>query len=196
MSGQAVHGWPEVRLPGSVVTMGVFDGFHRGHVALVDAARERARCLGLPTVLVTFSPHPLTVLAPQRAPRQLLSIEDRVELALTLGVDAVVVLLFDADLAAVSAEDFVADGLVGRLGVRDLVVGDNFRCGHGGEGDVAFLRRAGEIHGFGVHPVGLVREGDTACSSTEVRRCLEYGDLASAARFLGRHDQRILRAAR
>ncbi|MDQ3155310.1 MAG: hypothetical protein M3Q98_01075 [Actinomycetota bacterium] len=195
MSGQVFHGWPEVPLRGSVVTMGVFDGFHRGHVALVDAARERGRCRGLPTVLVTFSPHPLTVLAPKRAPRQLLSIEDRVELALALGVDAVVVLPFDAELAAVPAQDFVSDGLVGHLGVRDLVVGDNFRCGRGGEGDVAFLRRIGETQNFGVHAVGLVREGDTACSSTEVRRCLDHGDLASAERLLGRRDSRILAAA-
>lgn len=138
MPGRVFHGWPEMRLPGSVVTMEVFDGFHRGHVALVDSACEQGRRLGQPAVLVTFSPHPLTVLAPERTPRQLLSIEDRVELALTLGVDAVVVLPFNADLAAVPAEDFVADGLVGRLGVRDLVVGDNFRCGRGGDGDWPF----------------------------------------------------------
>lgn len=195
MPGRVFHGWPEVGLPGSVITMGVFDGFHRGHVVLVEATCERARRLELPAVLVTFSPHPLTLLAPERAPRQLLSIEDRVELGLTLGVDAVVVLAFDSNLAAVPAEQFVADGLVGRLGVRDLVVGENFRCGRGGEGDVAFLRRAGEAQGFRVSTVGLVHDGDRACSSTEVRRCLAHGDLASAERLLGRHDQRILAGA-
>lgn len=196
MTGQVFQGWPVEPLAGSVVTMGVFDGFHRGHVALVDAARVSGRKWALPPVLVTFFPHPLAVVAPDRVPRQLLSIDDRVDLALSLGVAAVVVLPFTNELAAVSAEEFVANGLVGRLGVRDLVVGDNFRCGQGGKGDVAFLRQAGEAHGFGVHPVGLVRDGDTACSSTEVRRCLEYGDVAGAERLLGRRDHRILAAAR
>lgn len=175
--------------------MGVFDGFHRGHVALVDAARVEGRRLGLPTVLVTFSPHPLAVLAPDRAPRQLLSLEDRLDLAFGLGVDAAVVLPFTQELAALPAERFVADGLVGRLGLRALVIGENFRCGQGGQGDVAFLRRAGQTHGFAVHPVGLVRDGDTTCSSTQVRRCLADGDVASAERLLGRRDQRILTAA-
>jgi riboflavin kinase/FMN adenylyltransferase len=186
------HDWPELgELDATVVTVGVFDGFHRGHVALVDAARAEGRRLGVPTLLVTFEPHPLVVLAPERAPLQLLSVEDRVEEALALGVDGVVVLPFTREVAAQPAADFVEHGLVGRLGVRALVVGDNFRCGRGGEGDVVFLASAGRRLGFDVSGVGLVCQGDRTCSSTEVRRALAAGDVATALDVLGRTDPRI-----
>ncbi|TQL68010.1 riboflavin kinase/FMN adenylyltransferase [Nocardioides albertanoniae] len=184
--------WPDLGdLCASVATVGVFDGFHRGHVALVEAALAEGRRLGLPAVLVTFEPHPLTVLAPERAPLQLLSVEDRIEQALALGVDGVVVLPFTPELAAQPAADFVEQGLVGRLGLRSLVVGDNFRCGHGGEGDVAFLAETGRRLGFEVSGVDLVRLGERTCSSTEVRRALAAGDVASALDVLGRADPRI-----
>ena len=184
--------WPELgELDASVATVGVFDGFHRGHVALVQAARSEGHRLGVPTVLVTFEPHPLVVLAPERAPLQLLSVDDRVEQALALGVDGVVVLPFTRELAAQSAAHFVEQGLVGRLGVRSLVVGDNFHCGRGGEGDVAFLVEAGRRLGFDVSGVDLVRHGARTCSSTEVRRALAAGDVAGALEVLGRSDPRI-----
>ena len=184
--------WPALgEIDASVVTVGVFDGFHRGHVGLVEAARAEGRRLGLPTVLVTFEPHPLVVLAPERAPLQLLSVDDRVAQALALGVDGVVVLPFTRELAAQPAADFVEKGLVARLGVRSLVVGDNFHCGRGGEGDVAFLSAAGGRLGFDVSGVDLVCHGTRTCSSTEVRRALAAGDLATARDLLGRNDPRI-----
>lgn len=186
------RGWPELgELDASVATVGVFDGFHRGHVALVEAAMALGRGLGLPSLLVTFEPHPLAVLAPERAPLQLLSIEDRIDLALALGVDGVVVLPFTRDLAEQSAGEFVELGLVGRLGVRSLVVGENFRCGRGGEGDVAYLVQAGRRLGFETSGVDLVSRGERTCSSTEVRRALAAGDVATALDVLGRPDPRI-----
>lgn len=192
LTQQVWHDWPDLgELDASVATVGVFDGFHRGHVALVEAARAEGRRLGVRTVLVTFEPHPLVVLAPERAPLQLLSVDDRVEQALALGVDGVVVLPFTRELAAQPAADFVELGLVGRLGVRSLVVGDNFHCGRGGEGDVAFLAEAGRRLGFAVSGVDLVRHGARACSSTEVRRALAAGDLVTARDLLGRSDPRI-----
>ncbi|MDR7255098.1 riboflavin kinase/FMN adenylyltransferase [Nocardioides sp. BE266] len=192
LSQQVWRDWPALaELDASVVTVGVFDGFHRGHVALVEAALAEGRRLGLPTVLVTFEPHPLVVLAPERAPRQLLSVDDRVEQALSLGLDGVVVLPFTRELAAQPAADFVEQGLVARLGVRSLVVGDNFHCGRGGEGDVAFLAAAGRRLGFDVSGVDLVCHGERTCSSTEVRRALAAGDLATARDLLGRSDPRI-----
>lgn len=188
--------WPALgQLDASVVTVGVFDGFHRGHVALVGAALAEGRRLGIPTVLVTFEPHPLVVLAPDRAPLQLLSVDDRVDQALGLGVAGVVVLPFSRELAAQPAAGFVEQGLVGRLGVRSLVVGDNFRCGRGGEGDVAFLAEAGGRLGFEVSGVDLVRHGDRTCSSTEVRRALAAGDVEAALDVLGRSDPRIVAMA-
>lgn len=190
----AFLGWPPAGTfpAGSVVTMGVFDGFHRGHEALVRRTVGHAHRLNLPAVLVTFSPHPLVVLAPGGAPRQLLSIDDRVSHALSLGIEVVVVLPFTVSLALQSAEDFVADGLVGALGIRQLVVGDNFRCGRGGEGDAARLAGLGGAYGFRVEAVDLVEAAGQRCSSTELRRRLARGDVAGARELLGRDDQRVL----
>lgn len=191
---QAFFGWPAVdTFPrGSVVTIGVFDGFHRGHEALVRRTIGHARRLELPAVLLTFTPHPLTVLAPGAAPRQLMSMDDRVQHALSLGIDSVVVLPFTVSLSLQPADDFVTDGLVAALGVRQLVVGDNFRCGRGGEGDTARLSELGRTHGFRVEAVDLVEAAGQRCSSTEVRRRLARGDVAGARALLGRDDRRVL----
>lgn len=188
------RGWPDAGLlaSGSVVTVGVFDGFHRGHEALTARARSSARSLGLPAVLVTFAPHPLAVLAPGAAPRQLMRLEDRVDHALSVGMDVVVVLPFTEELAAQSAADFVTRGLAGRLRARLLVVGANFRCGRGGEADVTRLAHLGEPHGMRVEAVDLVAAAGGHCSSTEVRRRLASGDLDGARELLGRDDRRVL----
>ena len=184
---------PDRLAQGSVVTMGVFDGFHRGHQALVETARTRAGRLGLPSVLLTFDPHPLLVTCPERAPRQLLSVEERVDSALDLGIDHVLVLPFDRATAAIPAEDFVRSGLVGRLRARHVVVGANFRFGRRGAGDPDFLLQAGEWFGFGVDALPLVEHGGTVCSSTEVRGLLARGETAAARALLGRSADRVLR---
>lgn len=190
------HGWPPLGTfaGGSVVTMGVVDGFHRGHEALVRRAVGHADRLGVPSVLVTFSPHPMQLLAPGAAPRQLMSLEERISHALSLGVTAVVVLPFTAGLAAQSAADFVTAGLAGRLGARLLVVGSDFRCGRGGEGDVVRLAEIGRPLGMAVEPYDEVHESGLRCSSTEVRRCLAHGDRDGARLLLGRDDDRVLGA--
>lgn len=180
---------------GAVVTIGVFDGFHRGHERLLASAVAKGRAADLPVVLVTFHPHPLAVVAPERAPAQLMSVADRVEHAHSHGADHVVVLPFDRKLAAMSAEQFVHDGLVGRLGCRSLVVGSNFRCGRGGAGDVAFLAAAGRRFGFDVEGVDLVRHRSRTCSSTAIRKALAHGDVRSARELLGRDDHRVLALA-
>lgn len=191
-----LRAWPEPRTfpGGSVVTMGVFDGFHRGHQALVDRARAHGRFLRLPTVLVTFDPHPLAVTCPERAPRQLLSVDERVRRALDLGLDHVLVLPFDKSMAATSAEDFVRDGLVERLEVRHVVVGENFRFGRCGAGDPDYLAEAGQWSGFSVDAVPLVQHDGQVCSSTAVRRLLAGGDRQAARALLGRSAERVLAA--
>lgn len=191
-----LRAWPEpdAFTSGSVVTMGVFDGFHRGHQALVEKARTRAHALHVPSVLVTFDPHPLVVTCPERAPRQLLDIEERVRRALDLGIDHVLVLPFDKSMAATSAEDFVWRGLVDRLHVRHVVVGENFRFGRCGAGDPAYLAEAGEWSGFTVDAVPLVQHGGQVCSSTAVRRLLAGGDRQAARALLGRSAERVLAA--
>lgn len=189
--------WPPAELfpRGSVVTMGVFDGFHRGHQELLARAVARGRESAVPVVLVTFDPHPLTVLAPERAPAQLMGVADRVAHALSHGADHVVVLPFTRELAALSADEFVRTGLVNRLGCRSLVVGSNFRCGHGGAGDLAFLTRTGRRLGFDVEGVDLVQHKARTCSSTAIRQALASGDVAVARELLGREDSRILALA-
>lgn len=186
-------GWPEptVLAAGSVATVGVFDGFHRGHEALLRRAVGHARRLGLPTALVTFAPHPKAVLTPGGGPRQLMTLQDRADHARSLGADAVVILPFTAALAAEPAEAFVRD-LVGRLHARLLVVGENFRCGSGGEGDVRRLADLGRPHGMVVEAVDLVAVAGRDCSSTEVRRRLACGDIDGARALLGRDDRRVL----
>ena len=187
-------GWPhpDHLAEGSVVTMGVFDGFHRGHQALVARTRRRAAALGVPSVLLTFDPHPLLVTCPERAPRPLLSVHERVAAATALGIDAVVVLPFDEVTAATSAEAFVHDGLVAHLHPRHVVIGANFRFGHRGSGDPAFLTHAGSLGGFGVDVVPLLTTEGRTCSSTAVRSALAEGDVATARQLLGRSTSRVL----
>ncbi|MET9663278.1 hypothetical protein [Streptomyces sp. NPDC006510] len=171
---------------GCAVTMGVFDGFHRGHAALVRRVRERAARHGLPSVLLTFDPHPLTVTRPERAPRYLTSLEERVRLAHDLGIDAVLVLPFTPVLAGMVADEF-ADRVLGHtLGARAVVVGENFRFGRGGGGDTTLLGRAGMRLGFTVDAVPLVAHDGRTCSSTVIRSRLAAGDLKGVEELLGR----------
>ena len=174
------EGWPA-----SVVAIGVFDGVHRGHAALVRtaakaAAEREARC-----VVVTFDPHPTAVVAPHAVPAQLSSVERRIELLGVLGVDAVCVLPFTKELSQLSPDYFVRHVLVGGLHAKAVVVGENFRFGHKAAGDVKRLAELGEAFGFEVLAQTLTAD-DEAFSSTRVRRLVAEGDVAGAAEVLGR----------
>jgi riboflavin kinase/FMN adenylyltransferase len=169
----------------SAVVIGNFDGVHRGHQVVVRRAREDADAQGLTVVAVTFDPHPMAVLRPEHAPSTLTSVEARAELLAAAGVDAVLALPFDRDMASWSPEEFVDRVLVDRLHVAVVVVGANFRFGHRAAGDVATLREAGESRGFVAEGVPL-DGGPQVWSSTYVRTCLATGDVAGAAEALGR----------
>jgi len=176
---------------GAVVSIGMFDGVHRGHQRVLQTLRMAGRRLGLPTVVITFDPHPRAVLRPQSAPAMLVSLEDRIELlTLTGAADHCLVLPFNRRASEESAHDFVKHTLVERLHMRALVVGDNFCCGRGRTGDIALLRTLGTELGFTVHPVALrSRSESTAhppCSSTEMRRLIQSGDIAGASAGLAR----------
>ncbi|MGW1887220.1 hypothetical protein [Streptomyces sp. NPDC001970] len=171
---------------GCVLTMGVFDGFHRGHTKLVSRTCQHAARTGLPSVLLTFDPHPLTVICPDRAPRMLLTIRERITLAHHLGIDVVFVLPFTDLLAHTTAEEFASKDIAERLRASVVVVGDNFRFGKGGRGDVDTLKRTGARNGFTVEAVGAVEYDGQTCSSTLVRNHLDIGDRASAEKLLGR----------
>jgi riboflavin kinase / FMN adenylyltransferase len=173
----------------TVVTIGNFDGVHRGHRALVERATTEAARRGLRCVALTFDPHPAAVLRPDAVPPALQSLAERVTQLRALGCDDVDVVTFDADLAAMTPERFVSELLVARLAPGHVVVGENFRFGRGASGDVAVLRTLGEQHGFSVEAVGLVAldgQGDDVVSSSALRAGLAAGDLEAVARGLGR----------
>ena len=170
----------------SVVTIGNFDGVHRGHQVLlrrtVDAAHDReARA-----VAVTFDPHPAAVLRPGSQPLALLGTDERVARLLEVGVDLVVVLAFTHELSQLTPEAFVADVLVRPMGTRRIIVGTNFRFGHRAAGDVVTLVEEGERHGFEVEAVTLLELDGVAISSSTVREHLADGRLDWANRALGR----------
>jgi riboflavin kinase / FMN adenylyltransferase len=170
----------------SVVAIGVFDGVHVGHRAIVARAVAAAGSLDASAVVVTFDPHPATVVRPESAPLLLGSVLERLDLLASLGVDATLVLPFDREMSQWSAEEFVQRLLVSRLHARRVVVGENFRFGNRALGDVALLRRVGAVNDFDVDAVPLVGGGDDAVSSTSIRGLIAEGSVASAAEALGR----------
>ncbi len=169
----------------SAVTIGVFDGVHRGHQHLVSVLLQRARQEQLATVALTFNPHPRTVLRPGTAVTYLTSLEERVELLQTLGLDAVGVLAFTSELAQLSPGEFLSM-LVEELDMRLLVVGPDFALGRNRAGTIGVLRQIGESLGFRVEVAGLLAENDEKVGSSAVRQALSAGDVEGVARLLGR----------
>ncbi len=172
--------------PGCVATIGNFDGVHLGHQAVLGQVAEKARELCAESAVITFEPQPQEYFAPDSAPARLTRFREKV---LTLGrfaVDRLVCLPFNRRLAALSAEAFIQRVLVDGLRVRYLVVGDDFRFGHGREGDFSQLAAAGAAFGFEVANMHTFRVDGERVSSTRVRRALAAGDLAAAERLLGR----------
>ncbi len=173
------------------MTIGAYDGVHLGHRALLGDLSDRAAAKGLSTVVVTFDRHPAAVVRPESAPKQLTSLEQKLELLAECGIDRTLVVSFDEARADETAEEFVGEVLVDQLGARLVVVGEDFHFGHGRKGNVELLRRLGAEHGFEVVGVGLTGDGSEAVSSTRIRALIAAGDVAGAARLLGRpHEVR------
>jgi len=170
----------------SVVTIGVFDGVHRGHQAIIGHAVARARELGVKSVVVTFDPHPAEVVRPGSHPAVLTEPTRKAELIEALGVDVLCVLPFTPEFSRLPAEAFVHDVLVEHLHAALVVVGENFRFGHRAAGDVALLEQLGRTFGYAVEGAPLVAEAGTVFSSTYIRSCVAAGDVVAAARALGR----------
>lgn len=172
----------------SVVTIGNFDGVHRGHRHVLSRACELAATLGdgqsLPVVVVTFDPHPLEIIAPAHAPLRLSTLENRIALLHGAGADRVYVLAFGAEMAALPPAKFVTDVLVNELHAAGVVIGENFRFGHKAAGDLALLRDMSQSAGFVVDGLAL-DGGAVAFSSTLVRSLVAAGDVAAAAEVLG-----------
>jgi riboflavin kinase/FMN adenylyltransferase len=170
----------------SVVTVGVFDGVHLGHQQLISCAVDRGRERGLPTVLVTFDPHPAELIRPGSHPARLTSLRRRAALVADLGVDAFCVLPFTAELSRQEPAEFAHEVLVDRLHAADVVVGRNFTFGHRAAGDVALLTTLGQRFGFGVRGLDLITDDSITFSSTYIRACIDAGDVTAAAAALGR----------
>lgn len=182
------HGLADV--PGDwgacVATVGTFDGVHCGHQLTVHTARDAARDLGLPVVVVTFDPHPREVVRPGTHPPLLCTVRRRVELLAGLGVDAVCVLPFSYELSQSGPDEFVRQVLADRLHAAQVVVGENFRFGHRAAGDVALLAQLGEKYDFTAVGVPLLVSGGSTISSSYIRERLDEGDVTAAAAALGR----------
>lgn len=181
---------------GTVVAVGKFDGVHLGHRSIIDSLLEKAQADDLTSVVFTFANNPLSLFNPEACPQPLVSPEQRLELIAKAGVDACVMVEFDREFAAISARDFVEKILVGQLGVKHVLLGEDFRFGHKGAGDAALLRELGPELGFTVEVVDGVGDGDAVAdasadgaalvSSTLIRNAVLGGDLEAAHRMLGR----------
>lgn len=172
--------------PPAAVALGVFDGIHLAHRAILATALGRARALGVESVACTFDPHPLTVLHPERAPLALTTIDERLELIARTGMTVTVVLAFTPELAAMEPETFVKEVVLARLHAREVIVGFNHTFGRAARGDARLLRDLAGQLGFRAHIVPPLLIDGTPASSSAIRAALQAGEVERATRYLGR----------
>jgi riboflavin kinase/FMN adenylyltransferase len=176
-----------VDLPkGGIVTVGNFDGVHLGHQKMLRDVAMRAALLRVPSVVVTFDPHPLKVLRPEEAPKMIQTLRQREEAIEGCGIEAILIVSFTRDFSLTPAERFVRELLLKRLAAREVHVGERFTFGHRKRGNLDLLRRVGAEGGMEVVGIADVTDGVERISSTRIRRLLDEGDVALAARLLGR----------
>lgn len=180
------HDRIEGDLRGGVIALGNFDGFHAGHQAVVGRAVRHAKDEGRPAIVATFDPHPVRFFKPDVPPFRLTTLDQRQELFAAAGADAMLVLPFDAALAATSAEDFITELLLGRYGAAGVVTGADFVFGKGRGGDVVTLADHARRLGFFTEMVAPVDDSAEVISSSRIREALQAGDCAAATRLLTR----------
>jgi riboflavin kinase / FMN adenylyltransferase len=185
---RVIRGLHNLRAPhrGCVATIGNFDGVHLGHRAVFQRLLAKGRELGLPATVITFEPQPMELFAPGSAPPRLTRLREKLAAIEDSGIHQVMLLEFGRKLAAMGARDFVRELLVMGLGTRHLLVGDDFRFGHGREGDYGLLETMGRKHGFTVEDLHTITVGEERVSSTRIREALARGDLELARHLLGR----------
>ena len=174
------------QLADGIVALGNFDGFHLGHQAVVARAIAWAKAEGRPALVATFDPHPVRHFRPATAPFRLTTLDQRERLFADAGADAMVVFHFDGDLAALTAEQFIADRLERNLRIGGVVTGEDFTFGHAKSGTVHTLATRGAAHGFRAETVGAIALDGETVSSTRIRDALRTGDMATATRLLTR----------
>lgn len=184
---ERVHGLlPSINARPTILTIGAFDGVHLGHRHLIGAAVRRARELRAQSAVLTFDPHPDTIIHPERGRLYLTSLDERADLIADLGVDLLIVLPFSRATMALTADNFMAR-VCGAVALRELWIGHDFALGRKREGNLARLREIGTQRGYTVHPVeALVLPNGELVSSSRIRAMLAEGDVAGAARLLGR----------
>jgi len=185
---QVILNLNEIKKPltNPVLTIGNFDGVHKGHLALFDKVKERAKAIAGQSVVMTFEPHPLKIMRPADGPQLITHTGQKLELIEKAGIDVIVCVSFDREFAAIPARDFVNSILVKKIGIKEIVVGYDYTFGHNREGDINLLREIGNDFGFVVHLVGPIEIDHTLVSSTSIRRLVQEGRLEEARVLLGR----------
>jgi len=185
---QVIFNLNEIRKPliSPVLTIGNFDGVHKGHLALFDKVKDRAKAISGQSVVMTFEPHPLKIMRQADGPQLITHTGQKLELIEKAGIDIIVCVSFDRGFAAIPARDFVNNILVEKIGIKEIVVGYDYTFGHNREGDINLLREMGNDLGFVVHLVGPVQIDHTLVSSTSIRRLVQEGRVTEAKLLLGR----------
>ena len=171
---------------GCVATIGAFDGVHLGHQAVMDHLKAKATELNLPSTVIVFEPLPREYFSPIKAPARIMSFREKFQAMAGLGVDRLLRIRFNEELREMSAQRFVEDVFVAGLGVRYVVLGDDFRFGNDRQGDVRFIQQQGEVHGYDAGPTPTQEWQGERVSSTRIREALEAADFERAERMLGR----------
>lgn len=176
-------------LDASVVTIGNFDGVHRGHAEIFSHLKQTSMNLGVPSVVVTFEPHPLKVLMPECAPLLITTFEQKCALIEQYGIDYLFSIPFSLEFSKVSADDFVCNILCASLGMRHIIIGHDYAFGKNREGNFSTLERLGALNGFTLEDLPPIGTGGVVFSSSLVRAAIADGDMAAATRILGRNFQ-------
>ena len=172
---------------GSIVTIGNFDGVHKGHVEIFRHLKDKSRRLDLPAVVVTFEPHPLRVLAPDKAPEMITTFEQKTELISASGIDCLVVITFTPEFSRTSADEFVCNTLCDSIGMRHIIIGHDYAFGRGREGNYMTLEKIGAERGFTLEDMDPIGEDGIIFSSSLARRMISDGDMEPASKILGRY---------
>jgi riboflavin kinase/FMN adenylyltransferase len=176
-------------LKNPVLTIGNFDGVHKGHLSLFNKVKERAALIDGQSVVMTFEPHPIKVMMPENGPPLITPTQQKLKLMEDSGIDVILCVPFTQEFASISPQGFVKDLLVDRIGIKEIVVGYDYSFGHKRAGNIDLLKKMGDELGFKVHMVDKILLDETVVSSTTVRNLVQDGNLSEAKKLLGRHYQ-------
>ena len=179
----------EKPLMNPVLTIGNFDGVHKGHLVLFDKVKERAKAIHGQSAVMTFEPHPIRVMKPGNGPPLITPMQQKLDLIRETEMDVILCIPFTLEFAAISAEDFVKDVLLKKIGIKEIVVGYDYTFGHDRIGNLSLLSEMGAQFGFGVHIIEPIYINRRLVSSTSIRKLVQEGDLIDAGALLGRHYQ-------